>query len=76
MVLDTIITIVIIIITIIMRHKYDQEAENVLKQYNTNTVYFECKSKDDTSHNRGNWNHFKIAQRKHLMNIHRQHELN
>jgi uncharacterized protein YjdB len=58
-----------------MRPKYDQEAKNILKQYNTNTVYFECKTKYDTSHKRGNWNHFKITPRKHLRNTERKHEI-
>ena len=47
------------------RNVIKKEAENILKKksYNRNRAHVECKSRSDTSNNRGNWNHLKIIQK-------------
>jgi hypothetical protein len=34
----------------------------IYRPYNRNTARMECKNKNDTSHNRGEWNHLSIIQ--------------
>jgi len=43
------------------RNVIKKEAEKILKYKDLrNTAHVECKNKDDTSNNRGDWNYFKV----------------
>jgi len=49
-----------IIIIIIKRNREDSK---IYRPYNRNTAHVECKNKDDTSNNRGDWDYFKVIQK-------------
>ena len=50
------------------RYPYNNNNNNnnnnlIVRPYNRNTEYVECKNKSDTSNNRGDWDYFKVIQK-------------
>jgi hypothetical protein len=43
--------------------KRSREDSKIQRPYNRNTVHMECKSKGDSSNDRGDWDYFKVIQK-------------